>query len=63
MNCFNLVYMLKVRRSAIGNNEYLKFEEVVRDENAIEHDEKLEKAIFRVSDNKQISFFDWNIIV
>ncbi len=58
MNCFNLIYMLKVRTSAIGNNEYLKFEEIIRDENAIEHDEKLEKAIFRVSDNKQISIFD-----
>ncbi|MHB1654495.1 MAG: coiled-coil domain-containing protein [Desulfitobacteriaceae bacterium] len=58
MNCFNLIYMLKVRTSAIGNNEYLKFEEIIRDENAIENDEKLEKAIFRVSENKQISIFD-----
>ena len=57
MNCFNLIYMLKVRTSAIGSNEYLKFEELIRDENAIQKDEKLEKAIFRVSENKQINLF------
>ncbi|HBW34767.1 hypothetical protein [Desulfosporosinus sp. BICA1-9] len=58
MNCFNLIYMLKVRTSAIGSNEYLKFEELIRDENAIQNDEKLEKAIFRVSEAKQINLFD-----
>jgi len=35
MNCFNLIYMLKVWTSAIGGNEYLKFEEIVHDENMI----------------------------
>ncbi len=58
MNCFNLIYMLKVRTSAIGGNEYLKFDEIIRDENAIDHDERLEKAIFRISDFKQVSLFD-----
>lgn len=58
MNCFNLIYMLKVRTSAIGGNEYLKFEEIVRDESAVLHDEKLEKAIFRASDFKQVSLFE-----
>jgi len=58
MNCFNLIYMLKVRTSAIGNNEYLKFEEFIRDESALQDDEKLEKAVFRASDIKQISLFD-----
>ncbi|OLN32020.1 hypothetical protein [Desulfosporosinus metallidurans] len=58
MNCFNLIYMLKVRSSAIGSNEYLKLEELIRDENAIQNDEKLEKAIFRVSENKQINLFE-----
>ena len=58
MNCFNLIYMLKVRSSAIGNNEYLKFEEFIRDENAIQSDEKLEKAVFRVSESKQINLFE-----
>jgi len=58
MNCFNLIYMLKVRSSAIGSNEYLKFEEFIRDEDTIQNDEKLEKAIFRVSENKQINLFE-----
>jgi len=58
MNCFNLIYMLKVRSSAIGSNEFLKFEELIRDENAIQNDEKLEKAIFRVSETKQINLFE-----
>ncbi|MHB1418554.1 MAG: coiled-coil domain-containing protein [Bacillota bacterium] len=58
MNCFNLIFMLKVRTSAIGNNEYLKIEEVIRDESEIQHDEKLEKAIFRASDLKQVSLFE-----
>ena len=55
MNCFNLIYMLKVRTSAIGGAEYLKFEEYVRDEQALPRDEKLEKAIYRVS---EIPLFD-----
>jgi hypothetical protein len=58
MNCFNLIYMLKVRSAAIGSNEYLKFEEVIRDESAIHNDERLEKAVFRTSDVKQLSLFD-----
>jgi len=58
MNCFNLIYMLKVRSSAIGSNEFLKFEELIRDENTIQNDEKLEKAIFRVYENKQINLFE-----
>jgi len=58
MNCFNLIYMLKVRSSVIGSNEFLKFEELIRDQNAIHNDEKLEKALFRVSENKQINLFD-----
>jgi hypothetical protein len=40
LNRFNLIYMLKVRTSAIGGAEYLKFEEYVRDENALPQDEK-----------------------
>jgi len=55
MNCFNLIYMLKVRTSAIGGTEYLKFEEYLRDEQALPRDEKLEKAIYRVS---EIPLFD-----
>lgn len=58
MNCFNLIYMLKVRTSAIGHNEYLKFDKIIRDESVIQYDERLEKAVFRVLDVKQISLFD-----
>ncbi|MDR3541467.1 MAG: hypothetical protein P4L69_10950 [Desulfosporosinus sp.] len=58
LNCFNLIYMLKVRASAIGSNEYLKFEEIIREESSVHNDEKLEKAIFRVSENKQINLFE-----
>lgn len=58
MNCFNLIYMLKVRSSVIGDQEYLKFEEIIRDEDAVKNDEKLEKADFRAADAKQISLFD-----
>ncbi|MDD2444175.1 MAG: hypothetical protein PHS52_06720, partial [Desulfotomaculaceae bacterium] len=58
MNCFNLIYMLKVRTSAIGSNEYLKFEEIIRDLEAVQDDERLEKAVFRASDIKQIALFD-----
>jgi chromosome segregation ATPase len=58
MNCFNLIFMLKVRTSAIGSNEYLKFEEYIRDDHAVQDDERLEKAVFRASDFKQVSLFD-----
>jgi hypothetical protein len=57
LNCFNLIFMLKVRTAAIGGNEYLKFEEFVRDESALENDEKLEKAIYRASEKQQLSLF------
>ncbi|MEN6328367.1 MAG: hypothetical protein ABFD18_19430, partial [Syntrophomonas sp.] len=57
MNCFNLIYMLKVRTAAIGGNEYLKFEEHVRDEYALQKDEHLEKAVYRASDIKQMPLF------
>lgn len=58
MNCFNLIYMLKVRNSAIGSNEYLKFEEIIRDEGAVQNDERLEKAVFRASEVRQVSLFE-----
>ncbi|MEN6326377.1 MAG: hypothetical protein ABFD18_09245 [Syntrophomonas sp.] len=57
MNCFNLIYMLKVRTGTIDGKEYLKFEEYVRDENTLPIDEKLEKAIYRASDFKQLPLF------
>ncbi|MGI1659240.1 MAG: hypothetical protein ACRKFN_09705 [Desulfitobacterium sp.] len=56
MNCFNLIYMLKIRTTAMGNREYLKFEEIIRDSVEFQEDERLEKAIFR-SEVRQISMF------
>lgn len=58
LNCFNLIYLLRVRSSAIGSNEYLKFEEIIRDDSTLQNDEKLEKAIFRASENRQLSLFE-----
>jgi hypothetical protein len=49
--------MLKIRTGAIDGKEYLKFEEHVRDESALPIDEKLEKAIYRASDFKQMPLF------
>lgn len=57
MKRFNLIYMLKVRPGAIDGKEYLKFEEHVRDENALQIDEKLEKAVYRASEFKQMPLF------
>ncbi len=50
--------MVKIRSSVIGNQEYLKFEKIIRDEGGIHNDEKLEKAVFRSADVRQMSFED-----
>ncbi len=57
MNCFNLIYMLKIRSTAIGKNEYLKFEEIIRDPSTMQEDERLEKAVFRSTEARQIAMF------
>lgn len=57
MNCFNLIYMLKIRSTAIGKNEYLKFEEIIRDPGTLQEDERLEKAVFRSTEARQITMF------
>ncbi|MDD4346352.1 MAG: hypothetical protein PHZ11_05560 [Desulfitobacteriaceae bacterium] len=57
MNCFNLIYMLKIRTTAIGKNEYLKFEEIIRDPGTLQEDERLEKAVFRSTEARQIAMF------
>ncbi|MGI6119532.1 MAG: hypothetical protein ACOYIB_03005 [Desulfosporosinus sp.] len=57
MNCFNLIYMLKIRSTAIGKNEYLKFEEIIRDPGTLQEDERLEKAVFRSTEARQIAMF------
>jgi len=54
LNCFNLVYMLRIRTSAFGTEEYIKIEGNIRDESSIQRDEKLEKAVFKASEYKQL---------
>ncbi len=56
MNCFNLIYMLKIRTTSMGNKEYLKFEEIIRDSGDFQEDERLEKAVFR-SEFRQLTLF------
>ena len=58
LNNFNLVYMLRVRRGAASNNEYLKFEQYKRSDSVEENDESLEKAFYRVSDYKQMQMWE-----
>ncbi len=58
MKCFNLIYMLKVRMSAVGGKEYLKTEEIIRDQELITHDEKLEKALYHASELTETSLFE-----
>ncbi|HYE10790.1 MAG TPA: hypothetical protein VEF53_11475, partial [Patescibacteria group bacterium] len=57
LNCFNLIYMLKIRTSTFGTNEYLKVEEQIKDGAEFEMDENLEKAIFKASDYQQMTLF------
>jgi len=54
LNNFHLVYMLRVRKGAASQDEYLKFEEYKRDERIQGNDEELEKAFYRKSDYKQM---------
>ena len=51
-----MLFRSKIRSTAIGNKEYLKFEEVIRDPSTLQEDERLEKAVFR-SEVRQMSMF------
>ncbi len=57
LNCFNLIYMLKIRPSTLGTNEYLKVEEQIREGTELERDENLEKAVFKAGDFEQVNLF------
>lgn len=59
LNCFNLIYMLKIRAGTLGTKEYLKFEEHVRDEADLKKDEHLERAVFRAYDYQQVQISDF----
>lgn len=55
LNCFNVIYMLKIRSNTFNTMEYLKVEEQLREGEDLKHDENLEKAVFRAGDYEQIS--------
>lgn len=55
LNCFNLIYMIKIRQNVFGTNEYLQLEQQIKDDSTIQKDEKLEKAIFKVEEVEQMS--------
>lgn len=60
MNCFNLIFMLKVRTGFTGEKEYLSKEKIYTKDNVLASgDENLEKAIFRTSEVTQITLFDY----
>ena len=59
LNCFNLIYMLRIRTGTLGSKEYLKFEEHIRDGADLKKDEHLERAVFRAYDYKQLQITDF----
>lgn len=59
MNCFDLIFMLKVRTGITGEKEYLVKEAIyTRDQGPVSGDEQLEKAVFKASEVMQVSMFD-----
>ncbi|MBK5251231.1 MAG: hypothetical protein JJE29_01085 [Peptostreptococcaceae bacterium] len=52
LNCFNLIYMIKIRKSVFGTSEYIQVERQIKNGAEMEQDEKLEKAVMM----SQISF-------
>ncbi|PEQ91748.1 hypothetical protein CN481_15780 [Bacillus sp. AFS006103] len=57
LNCFNLIYMIKIRQNVFGTNEYIQLEQQIKEAAMVERDEMLEKAVFRASEIEQISLF------
>lgn len=55
MNCFNLIYMLKIIPNTLGTMEYLKLEEEYKLENGVNEEESLEKIVYRASDYEQLN--------
>ena len=49
--------MLRVRKGAASQNEYLKFEAFKRSNEVATQDEALEKAFYRVSDFQQMQLW------
>ncbi|MCK9225650.1 MAG: hypothetical protein M0Q02_11305, partial [Candidatus Muirbacterium halophilum] len=55
-NCFNLIYMLKIKKSTFEKDEYLKIDRQIKNSENISLDENLEKSIFRTEklENQQL---------
>ena len=58
LNCFNLIYMIKIRQNVFGTNEYIQLEQQIKEDAKVEKDEMLEKAVFRAKEVEQISLFE-----
>lgn len=56
LNCFDLIYMIKIRTNIMGTSEFLELEKQLQPDKDLKMDESLEKAVFRVEDVEQISF-------
>lgn len=57
LNCFNLIYMIKIRQNVFGTNEYIQLEQQIKENAQVKQDEKLEKALFKAEEIEQISLF------
>lgn len=57
MNCFNLIYMIKIRQNILGTSEYVQLEKQIKNEDELEKDEKLEKAVFKAQEVEQLKLF------
>lgn len=58
LNCFNLIYMIKIRQNVFGTNEYIQLEQQIKEDTDLKQDEMLEKAVFKVEEVQQISMFE-----
>lgn len=57
LNCFDLIYMIKIRTNTLGTNEYLEIEKQMQPDKEFKQNESLEKAVFRMDDVEQVRLF------
>ncbi len=57
LNCFNLIYMIKIRQNVLGTKEYIQLEQQIKEGVLLERDEMLEKAVFRADNIEQMTLF------
>lgn len=57
LNCFNLIYMIKIRQNVIGTSEYIQLERQIKENADLEKDENLEKAVFKANNIERIMLF------